>query len=109
MVLDNHRASLLTRNGKCYSVQRARIPPLFDIDDLTYYNESVGNVNPPNPEQSTIIRNCNGGTFLYDNSILTGAVMLETMWRTRKQDLLDLISPFISYSVAKVRIQSFLR
>lgn len=68
MVLDNHRASLLTRNGKCYSVQRARIPPLFDIDDLTYYNESVGNVNPPNPEQSTIIRNCNGGTFLYDNS-----------------------------------------
>lgn len=28
--------------------------------------------------------------------------MLETMWRTRKQDLLDLISPFISYSVAKV-------
>ena len=39
---------------------------------------------------------------LQNNNVLTGAVMLETMWKTRKQDLLDLIMPFVSYGVAKV-------
>lgn len=34
--------------------------------------------------------------------MLTGVVMLETMWKTRHQDLIDLISPFVFYSVAKI-------
>ena len=37
-----------------------------------------------------------------NQNLLTGAVMLETMWKTRKKDLLDLISPFIVYSASKV-------
>ena len=37
-----------------------------------------------------------------NQNLLTGAVMLETMWKTRHQDLLDLISPFVYYAVAKV-------
>ena len=37
-----------------------------------------------------------------NQNLLTGAVMLETMWKTRHQDLLDLISPFVFYAVAKV-------
>ena len=40
---------------------------------------------------------------LVDNqNLLTGAVMLETMWKTRNKDLIDLISPFVFYAVAKV-------
>ena len=39
---------------------------------------------------------------MQDCKALTGAVMLETMWKTRKQDLIDLISPFITYGVAKL-------
>ncbi|MBR4474939.1 MAG: DUF3784 domain-containing protein [Oscillospiraceae bacterium] len=37
-----------------------------------------------------------------NQNLLTGAVMLETMWKTRHQDLLDLVSPFVFYAVAKV-------
>lgn len=37
-----------------------------------------------------------------NQNLLTGAVMLETMWKTRHQDLLDLIAPFVFYAVAKV-------
>lgn len=37
-----------------------------------------------------------------DQSLLTGAVMLETMWQTRKKDLVDLVSPLILYSVAQI-------
>lgn len=37
-----------------------------------------------------------------NRNLLTGAVMLETMWKTRKKDLLDLISPFVVYSASKV-------
>lgn len=33
---------------------------------------------------------------------LAGSVMLETIWKTRHQDLIDLISPFVYYSVATV-------
>ncbi len=36
-----------------------------------------------------------------NQNLLMGAVLLETMWRTRKQDLIDLIAPFVFYSVAK--------
>ena len=32
---------------------------------------------------------------------LTGTVMLETMWESHNSDLLDLISPFVLYSVGK--------
>ena len=34
-------------------------------------------------------------------NILTGVVMLETMWEIRQKDLLDLITPFINYAVSK--------
>lgn len=34
-------------------------------------------------------------------NIITGAVMLETMWDSRNSDLLDLITPFVNYSVSK--------
>ena len=34
--------------------------------------------------------------------LLTGSVMLETVWKTRHQDLIDLISPFVFCSVASV-------
>lgn len=37
---------------------------------------------------------------MYTSPSLVGAVMLETMWSTRQKDLLDLISPFINYSIA---------
>lgn len=37
-----------------------------------------------------------------DHNLLTSTVMLETMWETRGQDLLDLISPFVFYAAAKV-------
>lgn len=37
-----------------------------------------------------------------NQSLLAGAVMLETMWQTRKKDLVDLISPLILYSVAQI-------
>ena len=37
-----------------------------------------------------------------NQNLLTGAVMLETMWKTRHQDLLDLVSPFVFFAVAKV-------
>lgn len=37
-----------------------------------------------------------------DNNLLTGTVMLETMWETKRHDLLDLISPFVFYATAKV-------
>ena len=37
-----------------------------------------------------------------NNNALTGIVMLETMWATRGKDLLDLISPFIRYTIAKL-------
>ena len=30
-----------------------------------------------------------------NQNLLTGAVMLETMWKTRNKDLIDLISPFL--------------
>lgn len=33
---------------------------------------------------------------------LTGAVMLETQWATRKNDIIDLITPFVEYCVAKI-------
>ncbi len=36
-----------------------------------------------------------------NKNALTGIVMLETMWVTRKKDLIDLISPFVHYTVAK--------
>lgn len=42
-----------------------------------------------------------GVDTLENNNLLTGAVLLETMWRARKQDLVDLISPLVFYSVAK--------
>lgn len=38
---------------------------------------------------------------MFDNNYFTGAIMLETMWISRKKDLLDLISPFIHYGVAR--------
>lgn len=41
-----------------------------------------------------------GGWKMYTSPSLVGAVMLETMWNTRQKDLLDLISPFVNYSVA---------
>lgn len=41
-----------------------------------------------------------GGWKMYTSPSLVGAVMLETMWSTRQKDLLDLISPFINYSIA---------
>lgn len=37
-----------------------------------------------------------------NQNILTGAVLLQTMWNIRQQDLLDLISPLVIYSIAKV-------
>lgn len=37
-----------------------------------------------------------------NQNILTGAVLLQTMWNTRQKDLLDLISPLVIYSIAKV-------
>ena len=37
----------------------------------------------------------------HNQNLLIGAVLLETMWKSRKQDLVDLISPFVFYSVAK--------
>ena len=39
---------------------------------------------------------------MVNQNLLTGVVMLETMWKTRHQDLLDLVSPFVFYAVAKV-------
>ena len=30
-----------------------------------------------------------------DNVLFLGASMLETMWNTRKKDMIDLIAPFI--------------
>lgn len=39
---------------------------------------------------------------LENYNLLTGVVMLETMWKSRAQDLLDLISPFVLYASAKV-------
>ena len=36
-----------------------------------------------------------------NQNLLTGAVMLETMWKTRNKDLIDLISPFVFYAVSK--------
>ena len=41
-----------------------------------------------------------GGWKMYTSPSLVGAVMLETMWITRQKYLLDLISPFINYSIA---------
>ena len=38
---------------------------------------------------------------MVDNSLLTGTIMLETMWALKKQDLIDLIKPFVIYTVAK--------
>lgn len=38
---------------------------------------------------------------MLNKSALAGIVMLETMWVTRGKDLLDLVSPFIHYIVAK--------
>ena len=32
---------------------------------------------------------------------LTSAVMLETQWQTRQRDIIDLITPFIDFCVAK--------
>ena len=37
-----------------------------------------------------------------NRNLLTGTVMLETMWRTRHKDLIDLISPFVLYATASV-------
>ncbi len=39
-----------------------------------------------------------------NQNLLTGVVMLETMWEIKKKDLVDLISPFIFYSVAKTHL-----
>lgn len=36
-----------------------------------------------------------------NKDLLTGVTMLETMWKSRKMDLVDLISPFILFSIAK--------
>lgn len=36
-----------------------------------------------------------------NKEILTSVVMLETVWKTRKKDIVDLISPFVEYAVAK--------
>ena len=37
-----------------------------------------------------------------NNNDITSVVMLEAMWRSRRKDLLDLLSPFIDYAVASV-------
>lgn len=37
-----------------------------------------------------------------NHNILTGAVLLQTMWNTRQKDLLDLVSPLVIYLIAKV-------
>ena len=39
---------------------------------------------------------------MQNNSVLTGTVLLEAYWSTRKKDLLDLVSPFVQYGVAKI-------
>ena len=36
-----------------------------------------------------------------NKTALTGTVLLEAYWATRKKDMLDLIAPFIQYCVAK--------
>ena len=38
---------------------------------------------------------------IINNELLTGTIMLETMWRARKRDLIDLISPFILCEIPK--------
>ena len=40
-----------------------------------------------------------------DNALFLGASMLETMWNTRKKDMIDLIAPFIQYAVATTHSQ----
>ena len=36
-----------------------------------------------------------------DVNPMTGTVMLETLWTTKRMDLLDLVSPFVLYAIAK--------